>query len=95
MPRDGIWLRGPFLHYGSVPTRDLLRPPDQRPVVFYTGYSLYNFEDVGFVTNGPDAERNGHRFDTRVRGNGNGGHTYGTALSPQDVKSLLQYLKMQ
>ena len=96
MPLDGIWLRGPFLHNGSVPTlRDLLTPPDQRPAVFYTGYSVYNYKDVGFVTSGPDAERNGHRFDTRVRGNGNGGHTYGTTLSPQELEALLEYLKTQ
>ena len=31
VPLDGIWLRGPFLHNGSVPTlRDLLKPPDAR-----------------------------------------------------------------
>ena len=31
-PLDGIWLRGPYLHNGSVPTlRDLLDPPEQRP----------------------------------------------------------------
>ena len=28
MPLDGLWLRGPYLHNGSVPTlRDLLAPP--------------------------------------------------------------------
>ena len=41
MPLDGIWLRAPYLHNGSVPTlRDLLRPPDERPVVFYRGYDV-------------------------------------------------------
>src|SRR6185437_11542236 len=78
MPLDGIWLRAPYLHNGSVPTlRDLLRPPAQRSVVFYTGYSLYDYTDVGFVTSGPDAERLGFRYDTRVRGNSNAGHDYG------------------
>ena len=29
---DGIWLRAPYLHNGSVPSlRDLLTPPAQRP----------------------------------------------------------------
>src|SRR5207237_316703 len=33
---DGLWLRGPYLHDGSVPTvRDLLEPAICRPKVFY------------------------------------------------------------
>ena len=33
-PLDGIWLRAPYLHNGSVPTlRDLLEPPERRPDV--------------------------------------------------------------
>jgi hypothetical protein len=38
MPLDGIWLRAPYLHNGSVPTlRDLLEPSAQRPKQFYRG----------------------------------------------------------
>src|SRR5205823_8913967 len=59
-PLDGIWLRAPYLHNGSVPTlRDLLQPPAQRPVVFYRGYDLYDYANVGFVSAGPEAERAG------------------------------------
>src|SRR5207248_11202132 len=32
-------------------------------------------------------------FDTREKGNGNNGHTYGTQLSNQDKENLLEYLK--
>jgi hypothetical protein len=32
-------------------------------------------------------------FDTSLRGNGNGGHTYGTALSIEEREALLEYLK--
>jgi hypothetical protein len=93
-PLDGLWLRAPYLHNGSVPTlRDLLKPPSQRPKVFYRGDDLYDFTDVGFVSSGPEAERAGFRFDTRLKGNGNGGHDYGTNLSPQQINDLLQYLK--
>ncbi len=32
MPLDGIWLRAPYLHNGSVPTlRALLEPAAKRP----------------------------------------------------------------
>ena len=95
-PLDGIWLRGPFLHNGSVPTlRDLLRPPAERPKVFFRGYDVYDYTNLGFVSSGPEAERVGFRFDTSQRGNGNGGHEYGTNLSEQDVRALLEYLKTQ
>ena len=76
MPLDGVWLRAPYLHNGSVPTlRDLLNRPDQRPAVFWRGYDVYDFDNVGFVSNGAEAERAGFRFDTSVRGNSRQGHT--------------------
>jgi mono/diheme cytochrome c family protein len=94
MPLDGLWLRAPYLHNGSVPDlRSLLEPPALRPALFYIGYDVYDYDNVGFVTQGPDAERNGWRFDTSVRGNGNGGHEYGTDLSAPQKAALLEYLK--
>ncbi|MBS1816705.1 MAG: cytochrome c [Acidobacteria bacterium] len=94
-PLDGIWLRAPYLHNGSVPTlRDLLDAPESRPVTFYRGYDLFDREKVGFVTDVPAA--NGQLFtpfDTRVPGNGNGGHRYGTALSPDDKRAIVEYMK--
>ncbi|MFW6175130.1 MAG: cytochrome c [Chloroflexota bacterium] len=96
MPLDGIWLRAPYLHNGSVPTlRDLLDAPEDRPDVFYTAYDVYDYEDVGFVSSGPAAEEQGVLFDTSVRGNGNQGHTYGVGLSEQEKSDLLEYLKTQ
>ncbi|HEY3663343.1 MAG TPA: hypothetical protein VGL24_09355 [Chthoniobacterales bacterium] len=32
-------------------------------------------------------------FDTRRRGEGNGGHLYGTTLPPEQKDQLLEYLK--
>jgi mono/diheme cytochrome c family protein len=94
MPLDGLWLRAPYLHNGSVPNlRALLDPPAVRPAVFYIGYDVYDFDRVGFVTQGPDAARRGWKFDATKRGNGNGGHDYGTRLSPAQKTALLEYLK--
>ena len=96
MPLDGVWLRAPYLHNGSVPTlRDLLAPPEERPAVFYRGYSVYDYENLGFVSSGPAAEAAGFRFDTRQRGNGNQGHLYGTDLDQREIDALLEYLKTQ
>ena len=94
MPLDGLWLRSPYLHNGSVPTLfDLLAPPEHRPKVFHRGYDVYDFQKVGFVSAGPEAERLGFKYDTADRGNGNGGHTYGTGLNPEEKGDLLEYLK--
>jgi mono/diheme cytochrome c family protein len=61
MPLDGLWLRAPYLHNGSVPSlRDLLKPPDQRPAAFYRGYEVYDPVDMGFVSRPdqiPDAQK--------------------------------------
>jgi hypothetical protein len=91
---DGIWLRAPYLHNGSVPTlRDLLSPADHRPKVFWRGYDLYDPVNVGFVTQGPEAERVGTKHDTALRSNGNGGHAFGTALPAPEKDALIEYLK--
>lgn len=87
----GLWLRGPYLHNGSVPTlRDLLLPPGQRPATFARGSDLIDPVNGGFQA-GPDAAN--WIYDTTQSGNGNGGHLWGTALSPAEKESLLSYLK--
>ena len=90
---DGIWLRAPYLHNGSVPTLRALLFPEERPEVFYTGYDVYDWKDVGFVSAGPGARREGFRFDTRLVGNGNGGHTYGAKLPAEQRSAIIEYLK--
>lgn len=98
MPLDGIWLRAPYLHNGSVPSlRDLLEPAARRPPVFWRGSDVYDPARVGFVSD--QAEVGGKRlfrFDTAVPGNGNAGHEgqrYGTALPEADKAALVEYLK--
>jgi len=94
-PLDGIWLRGPYLHNGSVPTlRDLLEPPERRPKVFFRGYDVFDQRNVGFISIVPS--EGGHqfaKFDTTMPGNGNGGHLYGTTLSDAEKSALVEYLK--
>jgi len=97
MPLDGLWLRAPYLHNGSVPNlRELLEPADGRSRHFYTGYDVYDYANVGFVTQGPEAEARGWSYDTTVRGNGNAGHEgpeYGTLLNAEEKSALIEYLK--
>jgi cytochrome c553 len=98
MPLDGVWLRAPYLHNGSVPTaRDLLNGSRQRTKIFYRGDDVYDQAHLGFKSN--VLERNGKKFfryDTSVPGNSNAGHegkAYGTELADADKDALVEYLK--
>jgi len=91
---DGIWLKAPYLHNGSVPTlRDLLEPAAQRPKVFWRGYDVYDQTRVGFLSDTPEAQRVGTKLDTASKGGGNHGHEFGTALSAAEKDALVEYLK--
>jgi hypothetical protein len=94
VPLDGVWLRAPYLHNGSVPSlEELLEPPDRRRASFYRGYDLYDRNRTGFVSEGEAARRAGTLYDTQRPGNGNGGHLYGTQLSAADKRALIEFLK--
>jgi mono/diheme cytochrome c family protein len=101
MPLDGLWARAPYLHNGSVPTlKDLLAKPQDRPKRFYRGDDEYDPVNVGFRSDRAAAGDGRPLFEflverdgTPVRGNGNGGHTYGTDLPDADRNAILEYLK--
>ena len=63
--------------------------------MFYRGYNVHDFENLGFVSSGAAAEAPGFRFDTTERGNGNQGHLYGTNLDPDEIDALVEFLKTQ
>jgi hypothetical protein len=101
---DGVWLRGPYLHNGSVPTvRALLDPEERRPKTFYRGYDVLDRQNLGFVSRrcaGDQVEAagcvpsdRGWLYDVTARGNGNQGHRYGTDLSGDLKTALVEYLK--
>ncbi len=94
VPLDGLWLRAPYLHTGSVPSlADLLEPAERRPRSFWRGYDVIDPVKVGFISEGAAAERKGSWYDTTQPGNGNAGHDYGTALAPELKRALLEFLK--
>jgi hypothetical protein len=96
LPLDGLWLRAPYLHNGSVPTlADLLNPPDQRPVTFIRGADTLDPARGGFIA--PPcvpsaAPTDRFCYDTRRAGNNNGGHLYGVTLPADQKSDLLAYL---
>ena len=104
MPLDGVWLRAPYLHNGSVPTlRDLLEPGENRPKTFYRGNDVYDPIKVGFESTLAEVNGNSYfEFKTvdaggnPIPGNSNLGHegeAYGTTLPTQDKEALVEYLK--
>jgi hypothetical protein len=92
-PLDGVWLRSPYLHNGSVPTLHALLFPDERPAQFYRAYDVFDYVNVGYRSSGPEADKLGWKYDTTVRGNDNHGHTYGADLAPDEKLDLIEYLK--
>jgi mono/diheme cytochrome c family protein len=104
-PLNGVWATPPYLHNASVPAVDaLLSPIEDRPKKFYLGNREYDPVNLGYKT---DYLKNGFEFDTSIRGNSNEGHQFragydenkpvrgviGPALSPDDRKALIEYLK--
>jgi hypothetical protein len=80
--------------YAMIDHDDKIQPSASRPKVFYRGYDVYDPAKVGFRSD--VAEDNGRalfKYDTATKGNGNGGHEYGTQLSAPDKQALLEYMK--
>jgi len=84
----GVWARSPYLHNGSVRTmQDLLMPPEKRPKTFHRGSRTYDESQMGYTDAGT------YLFDTAKPGNSNSGHNYGTDLTADQKRDLIEYLK--
>ena len=96
-PLDGIWLTGPYLHNGSVPTLDdLLKPAQERPKAFIRGYDELDVVRGGYASPACKPGRydtaTGFCYDTALPGNSNAGHEYGISLTPDERAALIRYL---
>jgi hypothetical protein len=92
---EGIWAAAPYLHNGSVPSLDeLLKPPALRTTSFSLG-PKYDVDKIGLAaTQDPSSPtRTVTGCDKLDSGESNCGHDFGTSLSEQDKKALLEYLK--
>ena len=108
-PLDGIWATAPYLHNGSVPTIEALLDSAQRPRYWSRKYdasgvyddSDYNDAALGWnvtvLDHGRDEESvvqaKTHLYDTTQPGYSNAGHVYGDALSSEERKAVIEYLK--
>jgi mono/diheme cytochrome c family protein len=92
---EGIWAAPPYLHNGSVRSMaELLEPASRRAASFEVG-PVYDPQTLGLARHQPEGQRY-LRTTTGcdlTSGNSNCGHEYGTRLSAQDKRALLEYLK--
>jgi len=91
----GIWATAPYLHNGSVPNLwELLTPASQRKTTFLVGSRMYDQKNVGYVTNQSPFPNGTFAVDpNNANGNGNGGHEYGTGLTPDERWAIIEYMK--
>jgi len=84
----GVWARSPYLHNGSVRTmQELLTPPAARAKTFHRGSRVCDPAQMGYTDEGA------YVLDTTVAGSANTGHDYGTSLSDEQKRELIEYLK--
>ena len=85
---NGVWARSPYLHNGSVRTmKELLTEPTQRAKTFRRGSRVFDETEMGYTDAGV------YLFNTATTGNSNSGHDYGTKLSLDEKRDLIEYLK--
>ena len=95
-PLDGVWATAPYFHNGSVPTLDGVLDPALRPAVYRrsTTPEDYDFERLGWpyeevAAKGGDVSV----FDATRDTYRNTGHTFAAALTAEQRRDLLEYLK--
>lgn len=102
-PLDGVWATAPYLHNGSIPTLHGLLKSTARPARFKrppsTDFEHYDKAHVGWKYETVDSpksltpEERSFFYDTSRFGLGNGGHTFGDALTDDERADLIEYLK--
>jgi hypothetical protein len=93
-PLLGLRLRFPYLHNGSVPSlRAMLTPPDERPARFWVGADApVDREACGYSGEAPTGPRASVR-ETAAPGERSTGHPFGTTLTSDEKRELIEYLK--
>lgn len=103
-PLDGIWATAPYLHNGSVPTVYHVLKSDARPTMFTRSYRTeaddydpvrlgWKYREVDAIDPRQPAIERRKIYDTRKRGRGNAGHTFGDDLSESERMAVIEYLK--
>lgn len=101
-PLDGIWATAPYFHNGSVPTLWHVLHPDKRPAIWkrkstdgydrkQLGLEIETFDAVPkSITDKVERRR---FFDTSKPGKSAAGHRFPEALTEDEKRAVLEYLK--
>ena len=93
-PLNGIWATAPYLHNGSVPTlAELLKTDTERVKEFYVGSWVLDPIHVGISDVAEEGGVHHYLFKTNLTGNSNSGHNFGTRLTADQKKQLIEYIK--
>jgi mono/diheme cytochrome c family protein len=103
-PLDGVWATAPYLHNGSVPTLYDMLNSKSRPNLFtrsfLTDETAYDKTKVGWqvrVLDEMPKDLTPHErrkiYDATQPGRGNGGHSFGDALTEEQRWAVVEYLK--
>ena len=95
-PLNGIWATAPYLHNGSVPNLwELLKKPEDRITEFWVGSREFDPVNVGFDISKGLSKFSVYKAGTKtiMPGNSNRGHHYGTDLTDDDKRLLIEYMK--
>jgi hypothetical protein len=85
---QGVWARSPYLHNGSVRTmQELLMPPASRANSHRRGTQVYDQVQMGYIDEGH------HVVDGSQPQNSPAGHDYGTRLTAEQKRELIEFLK--
>jgi mono/diheme cytochrome c family protein len=102
-PLDGIWATAPYLHNGSVPSIELVLDSARRPDVWKrvdTDSANLDEDALGWPWEAldvpqaelPEDERK-DAYDTSYWSQSNAGHTFGDALTDEERRAVIEYLK--
>ena len=103
-PLDGIWATAPYFHNASVPTLYNVLNSKSRPTLYTRSYrtdeAAYDKKKVGWhvqlldaMPKDPNPYERRKVYDTTQPGRGNGGHTFGDALTEEERWAVIEYLK--
>jgi mono/diheme cytochrome c family protein len=92
-PLNGIWATGPYLHNGSVLNlTELLKQDKDRVKEFYVGSWVLDPVNVGVTSVAEEGGVPLYLYKTNLTGNTNTGHNFGTDLTADQKKQLIEYI---
>lgn len=94
-PLDGIWITAPYFHNGSVPTLEGVLNSKLRPAFWSRDFDHpeYAIDNPGWKYKTETKGGRNSIYNTTLPGYGNYGHYFGDALTAEERKAVIEYLK--